>query len=124
MSQAGKIVQPLQSDDCSVDPSDFPQLLHNDAPEVSTFRIRMLGAISGGAGIAGDLLFFQIGDVINQLTAFYCYVGGGLGASVSWMPPVSGTTAGPWNFFSTVTRSRSRWSATKAEEEPSHAMRR
>ena len=37
----------------------------------------------------------------HQLTAFYYYVGGGLGASSEYLPDNSGTTAGPWNHFAT-----------------------
>jgi hypothetical protein len=68
------------------------------SPKSNNFKIRMLGGLDGGEGIIADVLFFQIWDIENDLTAFYIYGGPGVGVSAL---PLSGTTKGPWNAFST-----------------------
>ena len=82
-------------------------------PAVTTrFRLRQLGNLtltgvpkvrpSGriGVGAAADAMLFEIEDVEHRLSAFYGYsgMGGGLGFAAAW---ASGTTAGPWNDFTT-----------------------
>lgn len=75
-------------------------VIYLPASAVTRFKIRMLGGLSAGKTPAsGDVLFFQIWDYTNGLTAFYIYVGGG--ASVSPMP-LSVTMKGPWNHFTTT----------------------
>jgi hypothetical protein len=54
-----------------------------------------------GAGVAADVIFFQIWDVENNLSSIYVYVGGGIGVGVTLLPSVSATTHGPWNDFTT-----------------------
>ena len=54
-----------------------------------------------GAGVAVDVLFFQIWDTINNLACIYGYVGGGIGVGISKLPSHSGTTHGLWNPFNT-----------------------
>jgi hypothetical protein len=54
-----------------------------------------------GAGVAGDVLFFQIWDTTNNLACIYAYVGVGLGVGFTFLPSQSATAHGPWNPFST-----------------------
>jgi hypothetical protein len=68
----------------------------------SSFSVRLLGAVGVGAGIGGEVLFFQFWDMTNNLTAFYIYAGGGLSASAKVMPKGTGTGSGIWNPFKTV----------------------
>jgi hypothetical protein len=63
--------------------------------------VRLLAGLSGGAGASGDVLYFQFWDERNKLTAFYGYVGGGVGFSLKVLPKLSGTTPGIWNTFKT-----------------------
>ena len=87
------------------------------SPTVSRwFRLAMLAGLSGamalrftkflkvpriGAGVAADVLFFQIWDTTNNLACIYAYVGGGIGVGLKLLPSHSATTHGPWNPFST-----------------------
>jgi hypothetical protein len=59
----------------------------------------MTGSASGGEGIVGDLLFFEIYDPTNNLSAPYKYVGAGLGVG----SPATISTKGPWNMFQVTT---------------------
>jgi hypothetical protein len=54
-----------------------------------------------GAGVAVDVLFFQIWDTTNDQACMYAYVGAGIGVGLKILPSVSGTTHGPWNAFTT-----------------------
>ena len=54
--------------------------------------------LKGKPGLVADILFFEIRDRQNQLSAYYVYTGGGLGAS--W-PVISASHVGPWNHFRT-----------------------
>ncbi|HKV80393.1 MAG TPA: OmpA family protein [Candidatus Sulfotelmatobacter sp.] len=84
------------------------------APEVTTqFRLRLSAeiTITGvprirpprgklGGGPAADALLFEIQDVEHKISAFYGYsgLGMGVGVNLAWL---SGTDAGPWNYFTT-----------------------
>jgi hypothetical protein len=66
----------------------------------TSFQIRLLGALSAGAGIAQvERMFFQVWDPSHMLTCFYLYESGGLGKGVG--AAVSATLTGPWNRFDT-----------------------
>jgi hypothetical protein len=55
-----------------------------------------------GVGLAMDVIFFTIWDTTNNLACYYVYVGPiGLGVGLTFMPPLSTTTNGPWNDFTT-----------------------
>ena len=45
------------------------------ASKSTSFSVRLLAAIGVGAGIGGEVLFFQFWDMTNNLTAFYIYAG-------------------------------------------------
>ena len=66
-----------------------------ETPKSTDFYIRMIGAGSGGKGVKGDVLFFEIWDPANRLSAKYKYVGRGLGMG----PPDAIRTTEPWNLF-------------------------
>src|SRR5262245_19354592 len=53
------------------------------------------------AGVAVDFIFFLIWDTTNNLACLYLYIGGGAGAGVTHFPPISATSHGPWNPFTT-----------------------
>jgi len=72
------------------------------ASKSTSFSVRLLAAIGVGAGIGGEVLFFQFWDMTNNLTAFYIYAGGGISVSASVMPKGTGTSPGIWNPFTTV----------------------
>jgi hypothetical protein len=117
--------QPVSPSDIFI-PHDDPIVIPNtSSPKSLNFRIRMFGGISAGEGIAGDLLFFQIWDISNKLAQKYTYFGMGLGLGLSdiagaakiaaliaklpsfariatKLASLSGTTAGPFNDFSTI----------------------
>jgi hypothetical protein len=83
-----------------VDPPQFPEDPvwpdePKGTPKTTLFYIRMTGAGNAGEGIVGDLLFFEIYDPTNFLSAKYKYVGAGLGVG----SPVTVTSKGPWNMF-------------------------
>lgn len=81
-------------------PEDVPTL-PADVSKSLTFAVRLLGGISGGVGVDVDLLFFQFWDRQHNLSAFYIYVGAGMGVSAKFMPSKSATSPGIWNPFST-----------------------
>lgn len=73
------------------------------------FKVRMLGGgafskpgkvlkLKPSAGVAVDVIAFQIWDTTNNLASIYVYTGGGAGAGFYW---VSTTHVGPWNDFQT-----------------------
>ena len=66
-----------------------------ETPKSSDFYIRMIGCASGGAGVKGDVLLFEIWDPTNQLSAKYTYVGTGLGRGT----PGGISITEPWNSF-------------------------
>jgi hypothetical protein len=94
-----------------IDPPPPPQP-PKPPPVSSTFKVRLLGEVSVGktvrvvkllkaklgAGPAADAMFFEILDTTNRQSAFYLYVGGGIGAGFM---SVSATHVGPWNDFRT-----------------------
>ena len=85
-------------------------------PKVSKwFKLSMLAGLSAskalrftkflkgkiGAGVAADVLFFQIWDTTNNLACIYAYVGAGIGVGLTILPWHSASMHGPWNPFST-----------------------
>lgn len=84
-------------------------------PTTQKFKVAMITGLSGakatkfakylkgkvGAGVAADVLFFQIWDIENNFSALYVYVGGGIGVGLTVLPNVSATTHGDWNDFRT-----------------------
>ena len=79
------------------------------------FKISMLAGVAGlkavkwakllkgkpAAGVAADVLFFQIWDTENDTASIYVYIGAGIGAGIPQLPSLSATTHGPWNKFTT-----------------------
>jgi hypothetical protein len=99
-----------------VDPPPPPPPKPPPKPMISSnFKAAMITSLSGakaakwakylkgkvGAGIAGDIIFFQIWDTDNNMASIYVYVGAGIGVGVSMLPSISVTTHGPWNPFKT-----------------------
>jgi hypothetical protein len=78
-------------------PKDDPVVVppETGTPKTTLFYIRMIGSVSGGEGLVGDLLFFEIWDSTNNLSAKYKYAGAGLGVGT----PVTIGFKGPWNMF-------------------------
>jgi hypothetical protein len=68
-------------------------------PTATTFKIRMLGGLSGGELLSVDQLFFQIWDPAHGVTSIYVYSGAGKGVSAL---PISATLQGPFNDFNTT----------------------
>ena len=66
-------------------------------PRVTSFRIRMLGGLSGGEVATIEQLFFEIVDPANKLSSIYVYSGIGKGGGT----PISVTLRGPFNDFKT-----------------------
>jgi len=68
-------------------------------PTNTSFKIRLLGGLSGGEAMTLDQLFFQIWDPPHQITGIYVFSGLGKGAGAL---PLSVTLQGPWNDFRTT----------------------
>jgi hypothetical protein len=83
-------------------PTPAPTPTPAPAPKVATkFKIRLLGALSSGIGVAQiEKLFFQIWAPSLSLTTFYEYSSVGIGKSVG--ASLSVTLKGPFNDFSTT----------------------
>jgi hypothetical protein len=68
----------------------------------TTFRIKLLRAVSGGLGLTGDNAFFEIVDLKNNRSGIFQFVGGGFSVPIPKLPNISFTTAGsPKPFFTT-----------------------
>ena len=67
-------------------------------PKATSFRIRLLGGLSGGEVATLDQLFFQVWDHENRMSSVYVFSGIGRGVGAL---PVSVTLEGPWNDFRT-----------------------
>jgi hypothetical protein len=67
----------------------------NETPKSTNFYIRMIGWGSGGAGVKGDVLIFEIWDPANRLSAKYKFVGTGLGMG----SPITISATEPWNLI-------------------------
>jgi hypothetical protein len=70
-------------------------------PTNTTFKIRLLGALSASASVVTlERLFFQIWDSSHDVTCFYMYQSGGFAKGRG--PSLSATLSGPWNTFTTT----------------------
>jgi hypothetical protein len=71
------------------------------AKTTTKFKLRLLGGLSAGAGVAGiEKIFFQIWAPSLSMTSFYEYSSLGLGKSRG--PAISVTMKGPFNDFTTT----------------------
>lgn len=70
-------------------------------PTATSFRIRLLGALSAGVGPAQiEQMFFQVWDFSHSVTTFYLYSSAGIGKGAG--ASMSATLSGPFNDFSTT----------------------
>jgi hypothetical protein len=79
----------------------FKLALLGDVSALKTLRYSKYLKGKIGAGVAVDVMFFQIWDTTNNLACIYGYVGVGAGVGISKLPSFSTTLHGPWNLFKT-----------------------
>jgi hypothetical protein len=78
-----------------------PQVVPAPPPVSTQFKIRLLGAVAGSAGVFQvENCFFQIADRKNNLTSFYVYSSMGVAKGLPGLK-LSATMKGPWNDFVT-----------------------
>jgi hypothetical protein len=102
LNRTARKVGPLGPNDGPVFPPDLPIPSGPASSPVSTnFRIRFIGGLNAGAGVAGDVLFFRIWDIKNNLGLKYSYGGAGAGFGIPKVP-VTPTVVGPFTDFTTI----------------------
>ncbi len=102
LNRTARQIGPLGPNDGPFFPPDIP-IPPGPAPSPvsSNFRIRFIGGLNAGAGVAGDVLFFRIWDIKNNLGLKYRYAGVGAGFGLPKVPVV-GTFSGPFTDFATI----------------------
>jgi hypothetical protein len=76
-------------------------LMSGFSVSLSVLVLKALAELKIGIGPGVDLMFFIIWDTTNNLMCIYVFVALSAVLGLGSLPPISMTTHGPWNYFTT-----------------------